>query len=328
MTGKDRVLALLLEADGEAISGQEMAEKLQISRSAVWKSVKVLQKEGYRIQGVTNKGYVLLSESEKLSEAAIRKYLGKKYEDCRLCIYGEVVSTNRTLRELADEGAKEGTVVLAKCQTEGRGRRGREFYSPADTGLYMSILLRPQMGISDLMMVTAASAAATAEAVEAITGTETAIKWVNDVYAKGKKVSGILTEASFSLENGSIDFLIVGIGVNVLEPEGGFPESIQGKAGAVCQRDQCPEGIRNVLAAEIIKRVLSYYRTLPERTFYPSYKEKMLWMGEKIFVHTADKKKPAIAVGIDDRCSLRVRYEDGTEEILRTGEISVSHPDR
>lgn len=323
MKVKEKVLELLLEAEGKTVSGQEMAERLQVSRNAVWKAIQALQKEGYWIEGVTKKGYVLLKESSRLSEAVIRNHLKKEYRHCPIHIYKELDSTNMTLKQLAEEGAPEGTIVLAEMQKEGRGRMGRVFYSPAETGLYMSMLLRPNLPVQDLQMITAAAAVAAAEALEATAGIETKIKWVNDVYAHGKKVSGILTEASLSIETGSVDFVIVGIGVNVMEPEGGFPKRLKKKAGALCKEGEMQEGIRNLLAGEIVTRFFDFYHTFPKYNFLDAYKSRSFVVGKEIIVHKAEGDIKAKALGVDDKCGLHVVYGNGQHEILRSGEISA-----
>lgn len=193
-----------------------------------------LRTEGYEIDAVPNKGYRLAADTDMLSIRVIKKYLDPLCRTLNLCVMPETESTNTLLREKANNGFPEGTVVLANTQTKGRGRRGRSFYSPADTGLYLSVLLRPDGMIPDqAVKITTMAAVAVCEAVEKISGKETWIKWVNDIYQEGRKISGILTEASISMENGSVEYVILGIGVNVYPPKGGFPEDIRETAGSV-----------------------------------------------------------------------------------------------
>ena len=234
MKTKDKLLSLLEENRGSYFSGEEIAEKLSVTRAAVWKAVKSLREEGYQIDAVQNKGYCLAVQTDILSSQGIRKYLGPVCKDLELEILAEVDSTNAWIRQKAAVGAEEGCTIIANEQTCGKGRWGRSFYSPAGTGIYMSILLRPQgWSPEKAVRLTTMAAVSACEAAEEISGEKAEIKWVNDIYMRGKKVSGILTEASFSLESGCVDYAVLGIGFNVYKPEGGFPEELKHTAGAV-----------------------------------------------------------------------------------------------
>lgn len=319
MTVKEKVLSLLLEAEGGSVSGEEIAKSLQVTRSAVWKGIRKLQEEGYSVEGVPNKGYRLLRQSDKLSAAAIQKYLGE--QEHPILVYPEVSSTNLILKELAEKKAPEGTIVLAERQTAGRGRRERSFYSPSDTGIYMSLLLRPQMELEDAVLITAAAAAGTAIAIEEVTGRETRIKWVNDIFMDGRKVCGILTEASMSVETGSMDYCILGIGVNVYRPREGFPDSLKSIAASL-YTDREKE-VRNLLAAEIIRRVTAYYRHLEKREFYQEYRRRSLVIGKKVKIGGICKEEQARVLDLDQRCRLVVELENGKIERLQGGELSI-----
>lgn len=321
MTVKEKVLAFLLEAEGKSLSGQEIAEALGVTRSAVWKAIRGLQKDGYQIEGVTNKGYRLLAESDKLSAAAIQSNFKEEKTKFLIQIYEELPSTNQKLKELADKGAKEGTVVLAECQKEGKGQKGRAFYSPPKTGLYMSILLRPCMEQSKAMLFTAAAAAAAALSIEEVVGVKTQIKWVNDILIEGKKVCGILTEGSMSMESGEMDCLVVGVGINVYKPKEEFPWELKDTASAICK--EAGQNVRNILAAKVLERFWRYYQDLDEKKFYEDYKERLVVLGKEILICKKDGQMRAKAVNLDDTCGLVVEREDGIKETLRGGEVRI-----
>lgn len=322
MIVKEKVIKLLDDSKGEYLSGEEIADRLDCTRGAVWKAVKSLQDDGYKISAVTNKGYCLDASSDVLSIDGIKKYLTKETaQQLDISVYKIIDSTNTALLDLASKGAKEGTVVISGEQTKGKGRLGRSFYSPSDTGLYMSILLRPQMNAEDAIKITTAAAVAVANAVEKVSGKSTDIKWVNDVYLNGKKICGILTEAAFNMECGGLDYAVLGIGINAYEPKNGFPDEIKNIAGPVFEHKQ--SDMRNRLAAEVLNEFFKYYSGLHESSYYDSYKKRLMWINEKINLISGGKKTPAIMLDVDRDCRLKVRLEDGSEKTISSGEISI-----
>ncbi|WP_294479832.1 biotin--[acetyl-CoA-carboxylase] ligase [uncultured Ruminococcus sp.] len=316
---KNELIKLFEQNRGRYLSGEEIADSLGCTRGAVWKAVKKLQSEGYDISAVTNRGY-RLDSADMLSAAGIEKYLTDN-SGISLTVYKETDSTNTRLRELATAGAPEGTAVIAGMQTGGKGRLGRKFFSPSDTGLYLSILLRPEMTAADAVRITTAAAVAVADAVEKISGRKADIKWVNDVYIDGRKICGILTEAAFSLENGGLDYAVCGIGINVYEPEGGFPEDIKDIAGAVL--DTPEDDVRNRLAALVLENFMNYYNKLSENSFLQGYQSRLMWRGEDINLIRGSEITPAKLIDADEKCRLLVKYEDGTEDTISSGEISI-----
>ena len=191
---KEDLLSLLWQNADAYIAGEELARRLSVSRTAVWKAIGQLRETGYNIESVSNRGYRLLSESDVLSEEGIRRHL--KHQELKLQVYKTITSTNTVLKSLAAEGAPAGLVLIAEEQTAGRGRMGRSFYSPADSGLYLSLLLRPNVSAVEATRLTACAAVAVAETIEELSGRPAQIKWVNDIFVDGRKVCGILTEAS------------------------------------------------------------------------------------------------------------------------------------
>lgn len=322
MGTKEAILSLFEEQKGTYLSGEEIAERLSVSRTAVWKAVKSLRNEGYEIDAVPNKGYSLSVHTDILSAQGIQKYLNGACRGLELHVLPETGSTNTVLREKANEGAAEGCTVIAGVQTAGRGRMGRSFYSLGDIGVYTSVLLRP----TDLTPVqaiglTTMAAVAVCEAIEEVSGRQAQIKWVNDVFMDGKKVSGILTEASMGLESGSLDYVIVGVGINAYAPKEGFPKEIEQIAGAVFQERQ-NDG-KNHLAAEFLNHFMEYYGRRQEMDYVEKYRERCFVIGKEIRVLSSHGERKALALDVDEECHLLVRYEDGSTERLSSGEISI-----
>ena len=322
MGTKEKLLSLFEEQKGTYLSGEEIAERLSVSRTAVWKAVKSLRNEGYEIDAVPNKGYSLSVHTDILSAQGIQKYLNGACRDMELYVLPETGSTNTLLREKANAGAAEGCTIIAGAQTEGRGRMGRSFYSPADTGIYMSILLRPvELTPVQAVGLTTMAAVAACEAIEEVSGRQAQIKWVNDIFMDGKKVSGILTEAALGLESGSLDYVIVGIGINAYPPKEGFPQEIDQIAGAVFPKRQ-NDG-KNHLAAAFLNRFMEYYSKKQNADYVEKYRERSLVIGKEIRVLSSGGERKALALDVDKECHLLVRYEDGSTERLSSGEISI-----
>lgn len=323
MTVKEKILDIFERSRGQFLSGGELAAALGVSRNAVWKAVKQLEAEGYRFDSVHGRGYRLQEENDVLSEQGIRKYLGSAGEQLDLRVYQTITSTNTVLKEMAAEGAPEFTVLAAAEQTAGRGRMNRPFYSPTATGLYLSILLRPKMRAEEALFITTAAAVSVARVVEELSGRQAGIKWVNDVFVDGKKICGILTEAAFDMESGTLEYAVAGIGVNISTPEGGFPDEIKDIATSVFGEEPPPADARNKIAAGILRYFTEYYENLPAHTFFEDYVRRSVVIGRDIFVLGKGEPRPAKALAIDPNCNLLVRYEDGSEEVLSSGEISV-----
>lgn len=253
----------------------------------------------------------------------IREMLGADAARVHLQVYEAVGSTNDLLRMAADDGAPEFTVIAAKQQTAGKGRQGRAFYSPPETGLYLSMLLRPQLSQEALLAVTPMAAVAAAEAVEESAGVQTEIKWVNDLLISGKKICGILAESQFSEGRTVPDYVIVGIGINLLEPEEGFPEEIREIAGAVFPRETDAHAAFTRCAAALISALLRQYAGLRARRYLAGYKQRLCVLGRTVTVIENGIETAAEAVAVDDALRLLVRYADGTEQWRETGEIRI-----
>ena len=222
---KTEILRCLREAEGY-VSGQELCERLKVSRTAVWKVMQQLQAEGYEIEAVRNRGYRLKESGDAYSQAELQSIMSSKWAGKNLLIFEKVDSTNNMLRTLAEQGAPEGTLVVAANQTAGKGRRGRSWSAPEGTSIAMSILLRPEFPPERASMLTLVMAMAIARGIREVTGLDAGIKWPNDIVADGKKLCGILTEMSTEMEY--IRYVVIGIGINVSMKE--FPEELKQKA--------------------------------------------------------------------------------------------------
>ncbi|MCF0123917.1 MAG: biotin--[acetyl-CoA-carboxylase] ligase [Ruminiclostridium sp.] len=320
MSVKDRVLEALEANRGEYFSGETLAGQLQVSRNAVWKAISQLREGGYPIDALPNRGYCLQPDSAILSSQSIARYL--TVPGLTVEVRPTVTSTNLLLRQRAEEGSPEGLVLAAGTQTAGKGRRDHSFFSPPDSGLYMSLLLRPDMAAREALSLTTCAAASVALAIEETAGVEAGIKWVNDVFCRGKKVCGILTEAALDLETGGLQYAIVGIGVNLFPPEGGFPATLP-EAGAVF--DARPRGLegRSQLAGRILDHFFSFYPRLTEKPFFEDYRKRSLVLGQPITILERGKTRPAVALDLEPDFSLRVRESDGSLNLLTSGEVSI-----
>ncbi len=318
MTVKESVLRVLEERRGSFVSGEYLASALGVSRSAVWKAVKSLEAEGHSVTAVTNKGYCLDAESDILSQEGMRPWLPAKYQDLPITIHKVTGSTNDDAKALAVQGAVHGTVVLAEEQTSGKGRLGRSFYSPKNSGIYLSVVLRPELLFTDAVLITTAAAVSVCRAVEEVAGISPQIKWVNDVFVGDKKVCGILCEAVSGFESGRVECVVVGIGINVSAAE--FPDEISSVAGSLF--DQNPGFSRNRLAAAVINHLLAFSETLTDRSFLEEYRSRSMILGKPIRFLEQGVWHDAVAVSVDDFGGLVVTI--GNElRTLSSGEVSV-----
>lgn len=325
MSTKNRILELLEQQRGESISGEHLAGVLGISRNAVWKAIKELQKDGYNIVAVTNKGYCLSAENDIISIPGIKPFLSERsqFYANKIQVHKSLESTNKTAKEMAVAGAEHGTIIISDCQTMGRGRYSRQFFSPSGGGLYMSIVLRPEaMHFKNPTSVTAFAAVSVCEAIESISTKVPRIKWVNDIFIDGKKVCGILTEAVTDFESGGLDWVVLGIGINVHTRTEDFPCDLQSIATSIYP-DEKMSGVRNRLSAEIINRILGF-ETLPSETeIFEKYKKRLMVLGKKITVIQNQVEYKATAIDVDSVGHLVVKNESGERITLSSGEIRI-----
>jgi len=326
MSTKQNLLKTLEENREKTISGEQLASLMNVSRSAIWKAIKALKEEGYAIESTTNKGYRLNKESDIMSCEGILPWLFPDNKSLDIIVYKTIGSTNQEAKKIALEGAKKITVIIAEEQTQGRGRMGRSFYSPSKSGIYLSLVLRPNVHASEAVLVTTGAAVGVCRAIQKVTGIEPQIKWVNDIYLNSRKIVGILTEAVTNFENGLVEFIIIGIGINFKRPEDDFPKDLEEIAGALF--DKKPDALtRNRLVAEIINEVLNICGDLNKRDFLEEYKSHSMVLGKKIKVCKNNQWQLATAIDIDNDGGLIVRNESGQIETLNSGEISIRRMD-
>lgn len=334
MTTKEALLNVLLTSK-TAQSGQALASALGVSRTAVWKAAKGLADAGVPVAATTQKGYYLNEgDFSYLHETRIASYLS---EDAKhiysITVEDELPSTNTAMKALALDGKEAFSVLLARRQTAGRGRLGRSFFSP-DTGLYMSVLFRPSaLPIGEALSLTTMAAVAVSEALgDFCADADIRIKWVNDLYLGDKKICGILTEAATDLETGCLSYAVLGIGINLLPPLNDFPLEIRDVAGALCARKEGQTVDGNRIAALILDRLYAYYSLLSYKNgmamLREKYRKRSLLDGRRVLVckkaSLGGEEVPATALFVDENMGLRVRYDDGNEETLTSGEVQMT----
>ena len=319
---KENIISILESNKGLFISGEKLANDLNVSRAAVWKVIKSLKNEGYDILSVSNKGYALSKETDILSSKIIKDNMHKYRDKFSFVIYKTVESTNIAARGMAMNGADSGTVVIAEEQTSGYGRNGKSFFSPYGTGIYMSIILnlKKEKKIFNSSFITTAAAMAVSKSIEEISNENTQIKWVNDVFINDKKVCGILTEGAFSFEDGKLDYAVIGIGINVNFPKNGFPEEINNIAVSINDIKNKSD-IRNILIAKILEKMYEYY--FNNVAFYDEYKKRSFLIGKKVSLNIDNEEHIVKVLDIDKTFALVAEFQDGKIDRIVSG--SVNH---
>lgn len=323
MSTKDSVLQLLQDSNSH-LSGEEMSRRLGVSRMAVNKAIDSLRAAGYTIEAATKRGYRLLSQPDHLTPLSVAAALGEHPWADRLTVLDTVDSTNTLAKRMAAEGAPAGSVVIANCQTAGRGRRGRSFDSPSDQGIYLSVILRPDATPMEIMHLTAMVAEAMVQAVEDTVSIRPGIKWTNDLVYGTKKLCGILTELSVEAESGRVSSVVAGIGINCNQEAQDFPSEIREIATSLRQILGAPID-RSQLAAAMIRnlhRMDGAWKT-GKADWMARYAADCMTIGKDIQVVRGDTIRRAHADGIDADAALLVTYEDGTKEAVSSGEVSV-----
>ena len=309
LTVKDAVLQALEQARGTRLSGGRLAEQLGVSRAAVHKAIAALRESGLAIDAVTGEGYRLASDDDSLTAAGINALLDTAVIGREILVEPSLTSSNTTMKEQY-LGRRHGFTLFAEEQTGGRGRLGRTFVSPADTGVYLSF-------------VTISAAIAVVRAIEQTAGFTPQIKWVNDVLMNGRKLCGILTEATIEGETGTVSSLVVGIGIN-LHPNPAWPEEVQAVAGAISDFGKPPR--RAELAAAVLNHFEDVYALLDqgkEPELLEQYRERLCCIGRPVTVISPAGRYEAECVGLDEEAHLLVKTADGQVNALSSGEISI-----
>jgi len=305
------------------LSGTEISKALGISRSAIWKHIRSLRREGYQIEARPARGYRLLAVPQHPTQWEIQADLGTEQFGKDIYVFSEVDSTNVVAFRLVMQGAQEGTVVLAESQTRGKGRLGRRWESPAGSNIYLSIILRPKIPPTKLPLITLMAAVACAEAIEEVAGLLPTIKWPNDLLIKGKKLGGILTEADMEMD--VINFVVVGIGINCNMTRTSFPPSIQDTATSL-QEALGREISRLPLIRAILRNLEQWYTVLVQgrgREIRRRWKELSHIGGKGIAVTFMGTVVEGTALDIDDDGALLVQVGGGGVKRIVAGDVLV-----
>lgn len=321
---RDEILIELKNHTEDYLSGEELSIKLQVSRTAVWKYINQLKAMGYAIDSQTKKGYKLLKSPDSLLPYEIKEGLKTEFVGCEIVFLEKVDSTNLYAKRIAEKGFCDGTVILADEQLKGKGRLGRTWVSPKDKGIWMSIMLKPNISPSQAAKVTLLTACAVNSAIMQTCGLEAKIKWPNDIVYNGKKLCGILTEMSAELDE--INYLIIGIGINVNLDKADFSEELCSTATSI----KIEKGI-NVSRKSLVKDILSYFETYYKvflktgsiSQFLTEYREKSAVIGREVSVISSKAQLKGKVLDISDEGQLLIQLEDGTIKEIISGEVSV-----
>ena len=321
---KDEILKRLLQANGEAVSGQELADALGVSRTAVWKHMQTLQAEGYSFETVKKKGYVLKSVPNSLNPTQINLFLHTERFGKTIHYYDVLDSTQTIAHKLAQDGAPEGTVVISEEQTAGRGRMARPWESAHGTGIWMTVIVRPDVTPQQASSYTLVVAVAISKAIKALyKNVEPAIKWPNDLLIDGKKCTGILTE--MRAEADCVQALLVGIGINANQIVEDFSPEIANIATSL--RLAAGEEINR---AALVATILQYLEQYTERyvkygfaSIKDEWEQASCTIGQRIEVTTLREKFEGVASGITDEGVLQVRLDDGTVRTIYSGDVRM-----
>mgnify|MGYP000954503224 FL=1 len=318
---KEEILRLLRNADGY-ISGQELCNRFGVSRTAVWKAINQLKEAGYEIEAQQNKGYRLMAAPDLMTEAEIKSLMHTDWVAKEVLYFDTIDSTNTKAQELAEKGYPSGTLVVADKQESGKGRRGRSWVSPSGTGIFMTLMIKPDINPNNASMLTLVAALAVAKAITSVTGEEAMIKWPNDIVVNGKKVCGILTEMNAQFDY--INHIVVGIGINVHNES--FPEEISQMASSL----MIEAGGKRFHRAQIIAETMSYFeqyydtflKTQDLSALVREYDE--LLVNRNKSVRVLDPKEPfdGKAMGITPKGELIVDTWE-SRKLVSSGEVSV-----
>ncbi|MFH1349381.1 MAG: biotin--[acetyl-CoA-carboxylase] ligase [Pseudomonadota bacterium] len=321
MTTKNQILLYLKEKKGDWVSGEYLSAEIAVTRSAVWKHICKLREEGYLIESSTKKGYLLSKAPQMLNPEEIREGLDTKVFGKRDIFYfKEIDSTNTTAIEVATQGAPEGTLVVSETQTKGRGRKGRDWFSPLQEGIYMSLILRPNISPIESSRITLLAAVTLAETLLSLTSLEITIKWPNDILVNRRKIAGILIEIRTEMD--AINYMVVGLGVNVNTAR--FPEDLREKATSIFLETGRPFP-RVRLLREFLRWFEKYYEELRRIGFesiIKKWKELSDIIGREIRVEAMDRSYMGTAQDIDNDGVLILMDNQGRFHRIFSGDVT------
>ena len=325
---KALILKALKENINHYISGEQISNQIGVSRTAIWKHISELRHEGYHIESSSRKGYRLISAPEHLSAAEIQAELNTNCFGKNIIYYDTITSTNNAAKEAAAKGCDEGTVVIADRQTAEKGRLGRSWVSPPNSGIWMSVVLRPEILPVQAQFITILAAIAVGRAIEQIAGITIGIKWPNDIVINRKKVCGILTEISAEIEQ--INYIVLGIGVNVNLDKDDFPDDIKHSAASI-KSETGSTVSRKKLVVRILENLESLYKNLYKKEFYDNakadlineYKKYSVTLGNRVKAIYQNKTIEGYAEDITENGELIIRSDNGEQHTILSGEVSV-----
>lgn len=318
-----KLLEAFSNADGEFISGQKISEYIGCSRTAVWKHIEELRKDGYELEAVRRLGYRITKKPDKISGNEIQIGLKTKTMGRHIHFEESVTSTQKIAQTLANNGTPEGTIVVADQQTSGRGRMAREWYSPSGTGIWMSMIVKPNIPVHATPQLTLLTAVAIVQAIEELTPIKPDIKWPNDILINGKKVVGILTE--LQAEADQVHSVIIGTGINVNQKCDDFPEALQQVATSFYI-----ETGKHWERAEFIQTILMKFEDLYTLYLNNGFKPiKLLWesyaisLNKNMIARTLNGTVEGRAIGINDSGVLLLETNDGTVKEIYSADIEI-----
>lgn len=319
----DRLLTMMLQAESGYVSGEEISRKFGVSRSAIWKQVNHLREIGYEIEASTRLGYRILKSPDLMLPEEIWSKAKLSFLGDRIYYYSTIDSTNTQAKKLAQQGAPHGALVIADEQTGGKGRMGRAWLSPGGTGIWVSVILKPQLMPFDAPKLTILTAVAVAEAIRDKTGILAEIKWPNDILIEGKKVCGILTEMSAEVD--AVNFVVIGIGINVNNDF--FPEEIRNKAISLKMAGGEKVNRTDVIAG-FLERLEYHYNVSMSQGFEPvfeKWRKLCLNLGKPVEIVAGSRVITGIALNIDEQGALMIKKNNGGIERVLSGEVSLKY---
>jgi len=325
MATKDLLLSYLKEKRGAWVSGESLSNEMSVSRTAIWKHVRKLKEEGYLIKSSPKKGYLLSRDSDLLLPNEIRERLSTRvFGKMDIHYFKELDSTNMKAKNLAEGGAREGTVVIAESQTAGRGRRGREWFSSSSgNGIYATLILRPAMSPIGAPRITLMTAVAVAEALLSLVELDVKIKWPNDILIKGRKLAGILTEITTEMD--AVNYILVGLGLNVNTPSESFPKEIREKATSIFIETGA-QFSRTRLIRTCLEQFEKYYEMFKENEFSSiihRWKQLSDIVGKNISVGVIGQEHMGEVVDIDDDGVLILKDDQGRIQRIISGDVTL-----
>ena len=320
---KGKVLKLLKDSGNNFVSGQKISEELGVSRTAIWKYINIIKEDGYEIEAISRKGYRIISSPDILTFEEVKNFLSTKHIGKNMIYYDSIGSTNSKAKELAELGQEHGTVIISEEQTTGRGRLGRNWVSPKYKGIWMSIILRPNIITENVSQITLLGAAAVQKAIMKM-GIKTSIKWPNDIVLNSKKVCGILTEMSGEIDH--INYLVMGIGINVNFEEGDLPDELKDVATSLAL-ESGKYMQRKLLLANVLNIFEELYNDFVQngniKETIEICRENSMLIGNEIQLINRGKVRIAKAIDISDQGELVIENHQGIVEYIVSGEVSI-----